>query len=55
MEWLRSLAEGCGVAVPSLADDAAVGGVALLAVLNFYDSYECPFRPSDAAADNLER
>ena len=52
---VRSLAEGCSVVVPSLQSDALTHGTAFLAVLNFFDSYECPFRPSDGGADNLER
>jgi len=55
LDWVRSLAHGCGVSPQTLGDDSLVGGVALLAVLNFFDSYECPFRPSDSASDNLER
>jgi hypothetical protein len=48
LEWLSSLVEGNGIVLSALSDSAITNGSALLAILNFFDSYECPFRPSDS-------
>ena len=48
LDWLRSLVEGNGLSIVSLQDHAITNGSAFLAILNFFDSYECPFRPSES-------
>jgi hypothetical protein len=55
LDWLRSLTEGNNISVTTFNDPILLNGNALLAILNYFDSYECPFRPSDSARDNLER
>lgn len=48
LDWLRSLIEGNNVTVTTFSDKSLLSGNALLAILNYFDSYECPFRPSDS-------